>query len=246
MRKILAILVLALFVAPASAQNYNATAGSGLTFGAKSVSSVLYPQWVLCDPTTPANCGKVQAGNAAGITDLALTVADPNVLSALNTLNTTAQVPIPVIAGTLPSTQTPVTTGSTTKAQTDLNGNLYANPVSQYPAGSTPITASATGTTAATTATLTGTSTTTVYLCSYSIRANATAATTVSNTITGVITGTLTHTMWVAPLASGLGIDEQLFVPCVPASGTNQAIAAVSGAPGSGGTVSVTATGYYK
>jgi len=164
----------------------------------------------------------------------------------IKTLNTTAGLPIPVIAGTLPSTQTPVTTGSTTKAQSDLNGNLYSNPVSQYPAGSTPITASATGTTGATTATLTGTSTTTVYICTYSIRANATAAATVSNTITGVITGTLTHTMWVAPLASGLGVDEQLFTPCVPASGTNQAIAAVSGAPGSGGTVSVTATGYYK
>jgi hypothetical protein len=246
MRKILAILVLALFVAPASAQNYNATAGSGLTFGAKLVSSVLYPQWVLCDPATPANCGKVQAGNAAATNDLAVTVADPNGLSALNTLNTTAQAPIPVIAGTLPSTQTPVTTGSTTKAQTDLNGNLYANPVSQYPAGATPITASATGTTGATTATLTGTSTTTVYICGYSIRANATAAATVTNTITGVITATLSSIMWVAPLASGIGVDEQIFNPCIPASGTNQGIAIVSGAPGSGGTVSSKGWGYYK
>lgn len=127
MRKILAILVLALFVAPASAQNYSATAGSGLTFGAKLVGGVLYPQWVTCDPTTPANCAKVQAGNAAGTTDLAVTVADPNLLAGLTTLNTTAQAPVPVIAGTLPSTQTPVTTGTTTKAQSDLNGNLYVN-----------------------------------------------------------------------------------------------------------------------
>lgn len=113
-----------------------------------------------------------------------------------------------------------------------------------YPVGATPITASATGTTGATTATLAGTSAKTTYICGYSIRANATAAATVTNTITGVITATLSSVMWVAPLASGLGIDEQIFSPCIPASGTNQAIAIVSGAPGSGGTVSSKGWGY--
>jgi hypothetical protein len=68
----------------------------------------------------------------------------------------------------------------------------------------------------------------------------------VQNTVTGIITATLTHEMWVAPAASGIGVDEQIFDPCVPASGTNQTIAVVSGAPGSGGLVSVTATGYLK
>jgi hypothetical protein len=117
---------------------------------------------------------------------------------------------------------------------------------SQYPSGATPITASATGTTAATTATLAGTGGKTTYICSYSIRANATAATTVTNTVTGVITGTMSHIMWVAPAASGLGVDEQIFSPCVPASATNTAIAVVSGAPGTGGLVSSTATGYQQ
>ena len=162
----------------------------------------------------------------------------------IKTLNTTAGLPIPVIAGTLPTTQAAVATGATTKAQSDLNGNLYVNPVSQYPAGSTPITASATGTTGATTATLTGTSTTTVYICGYSIRANATAATTVTNTITGVITATLSSIMWVAPAASGIGVDEQIFSPCIPASATNTGIAIVSGAPGTGGNVSSKGWGY--
>lgn len=115
---------------------------------------------------------------------------------------------------------------------------------SEYPAGATPITASATGTTGATTATLAGTSGKTTYICGYSIRANATAATTVTNTITGVITATLSSIMWVAPLASGLGIDEQIFSPCIPASGTNTGIAIVSGAPGSGGNVSSKGWGY--
>lgn len=113
-----------------------------------------------------------------------------------------------------------------------------------YPVGATPITASATGTTGATTATLASVGGKTTYICGYSIRANATAATTVTNTITGVITATLSSIMWVAPLASGIGIDEQIFSPCVPASGTNVDIAIVSGAPGSGGTVSSKGWGY--
>lgn len=185
------------------------------------------------------------AGTAINATIAATGALPVDVLTTGN-LYTAATAPLPVIAGTLPSTQTPVTTGTTTKAQSDLNGNLYVNPVSQYPAGSTPITASATGTTAATTATLTGTSTTTVYICGYSIRANATAAATVTDTVTGVITATLSSILWVAPLASGIGVDEQIFNPCIPASGTNQAIAIVSGAPGSGGTVSSKGWGYYK
>lgn len=115
-----------------------------------------------------------------------------------------------------------------------------------YPSGSVAITASATGTTAATTATLAGTSGKTTYICSYSVRANATAAATVTDTVTGVITATMSSILWVAPLASGLGVDEQIFTPCVPASGTNVGIAVVSGAPGTGGTVSVHAAGYQQ
>lgn len=113
-----------------------------------------------------------------------------------------------------------------------------------YPPGATPYTATATGTTGATTATLAGASSVTTYICGFSIRANATAATTGNATVTGVITATLNFTQWTAPAASGLGITEMIFVPPVPASGTNQSIAVVSAAPGSGGVVSVTAWGY--
>jgi hypothetical protein len=115
---------------------------------------------------------------------------------------------------------------------------------SQYPAGAVPITASATGTTGATTATLAGTVGKTTYICGYSIRANATAAATVTNTITGVITATMSSIMWVAPLASGIGVDEQIFSPCIPASATNTGIAIVSGTPGAGGNVSSKGWGY--
>ena len=55
---------------------------------------------------------------ATACTQIALTKALANV----------AGNPIPVIAGTLPSTQSPVATGATTKAQTDLSGNLYISP----------------------------------------------------------------------------------------------------------------------
>lgn len=51
------IVALSLFLSlPAFAQNYQATQGAGTTFGTKLVGGVNYPQFVLCDPTTPAQC----------------------------------------------------------------------------------------------------------------------------------------------------------------------------------------------
>ena len=106
----------------AALANYAVTLGSGTNFGSAVVLSVHYAQQLICDYTAPAtNCAKVQAGNAAGTTDVALTVADPNLLLI-------AQAPLPVIAGTTPTTQAAVSTGVTTKAQSDLNGNLYISP----------------------------------------------------------------------------------------------------------------------
>lgn len=113
-----------------------------------------------------------------------------------------------------------------------------------YPVGAVPYTATATGTTAATTATLAGAASVTTYICGFSIRANATAAATGNATVTGVITATMNFTQWTAPNASGLGITEMIFAPCIPASATNTSVAVVSAAPGTGGVVSVTAWGY--
>lgn len=125
------------------------------------------------------------------------------------------------------------------------SGTWTVGQTSQYPAGATAITASATGTTGATTATLAGTSGKTTYICGYSIRANATAATNVTNTVTGVITATLSSIMGIpANTAGAIGVDEQIFSPCVPASATNTGIAIVSGAPGTGGLVSSKGWGY--
>lgn len=149
-------------------------------------------------------------------------------------------------AGTF-ATQAASTQTGTWTVQPGNTANTTAwlvNQGSPYPSGATPYTATATGTTGATTATLAGASSVTTYLCGFSIRANATAAATNNATVTGVITATMNFTQWTAPLASGLGITEMIFAPCIPASTTNQSIAVVSGAPGSGGVVSVSAWGY--
>jgi hypothetical protein len=153
------------------------------------------------------------------------------------------------------STPTPLT-GETVSSHTymDTNVGLVGGsalaltsgslPVAPYPATAVPVTASTTGTTGATTATLTNVTGHTTYICGFSIRANATAAATNNATVTGTVTGTLNFTQWTAPLASGLGVTEEAFVPCIPASAISTSIAVISGAPGSGGTVSVTAWGY--
>jgi hypothetical protein len=115
---------------------------------------------------------------------------------------------------------------------------------SQYPVGALPITASATGTTAATTATLAASVSLKTYICWMSIRANATAAITTNSTVTGTVSGTLNFMQWTAPLASGIGLTEMVFSPCIPSSAINTGIAVISAAPGAGGLVSVSAGGY--
>ena len=58
-------LIVALFASPALAQNYSATAGSGLTFGAASNAGILYPYFIPTGATgtvlfSSANPGYVQ------------------------------------------------------------------------------------------------------------------------------------------------------------------------------------------
>lgn len=113
-----------------------------------------------------------------------------------------------------------------------------------YPVGATAITAAATGSTGATTATLSSSSSLHTYICGFSIRANATAAATSLSSVTGVVTGTMSFLQWTAPNTSGIGVTEMVFSPCIVSSASNQAIAVVSAAPGTGGLVSVAAWGY--
>jgi hypothetical protein len=121
-----------------------------------------------------------------------------------------------------------------------------AFPMATLSSGPTMITASATGTTGATTATLAGAAALTDYLCGFSMRSTATAAVTGNATVTGLLGGTLNFTHWTGPVASAVGITEENFDPCLPASAVNTAIAVISPAPGTAGVISVTAWGYRK
>lgn len=168
-----------------------------------------------------------------------------NVTSAVGLAqgSTTAAQTGSLVMGAVTTAAPTYTTAQTSPVSLDTHGGIRIGGAG-YPAGATPETASATGTTAATTATLATSGSVTTYLCGFSIRANATAAATGNSTVTGTITGTLNYTQWTAPAASGIGLTEQIFVPCVPASAVNTGIAVISAAPGSGGVVSVTAWGF--
>ncbi len=190
--------------------------------------------------------------------DAAATAGSTGTVSAKLRLMTTQLGTLNTSLGTINTTLgSPFQAGGALGAGSNIIGNVRIDQTTdgttngvrstnQYPAGATPITASATGTTGATTATLATGGSITTYLCGFSIRANATAAVTGNATVTGTITGTLNFTQWTAPNASGLGITEMIFTPCVPASAVNTAIAVVSAAPGTGGVVSSTAWGYTK
>lgn len=206
------------------------TTGAGVTMRTKDVGGGVQSSiFILGDTSgTPITTLPVSMAGTVTISGANLSTAanQASAIALLTTISTAVQGPIPACTGSPCATTI---------------GNVGS--VSQYPAGAVPLTASITGT-SVTTATLAGTSGKTTFICTYSIRANATAATTVYNSITGIISGTQNHVMWVAPAASGLGVDEQIFVPCAPASAANTGISVISGNPGSGGNVSATATGY--
>lgn len=268
----------------AAVANYAMTQGAGTNFGSVIVGGVHYAQQLICDVTTPSQCGAVTASGEQKVLDSqvlaaiqapiptqasTVSIGGVGLFSGGSSLSSTNGIYTNLLQGNaVLSTSNPVfaqlTTGgaaigsitNTSFASTQSGtwtvqpGNTanttpwLANPTSQYPSGATPITASATGTTGATTATLAGAVSKTTYICSLSIRSNATAAATGNATVTGTITGTLNYTHWTAPLASGIGVTEQIYSPCAPASATNTGIAVASPAPGAGGTVSVSATGY--
>src|SRR6185312_9385457 len=236
----------------ASADYLMTIPGSGTTFASVVISTKHYAAMVLCDAGIgETQCATVTAAGAQKVDGSAVTqpVSGAVTANAGTNLNTSA-LATSATQGT--TADAPATVPTTTTAATEIAllkaiANTAALPgtlSSQYPSGAVPLTASATGTTAATTATLAASTLIKTYICGYSIRANATANTNVTDTITGVISGTMSSALWVPANTAGLGVDEQIFTPCIPASATNTGIAAVSGAPGAGGAVTVKAWGY--
>lgn len=253
------VMALVLIASTYALADYTLTQGTGITMASVVISTKHYIALLICDATAgESQCAAVNASGGVSVAQQGSWAVTANAGTNLNTsaLATSAiQGALTDVPCTLPASATSCSQIAIAKAEANaVNSPIPTQAasmviggvgqVSQYPTGAVPITASATGTTAATTATLAGTGSKTTYICTSSVRANATAATTVTDTITGVITGTMSSELWVAPAASGLGVDEQVFSPCVPASGTNTGIAVVSGAPGTGGLVSVHATGY--
>lgn len=110
---------------------------------------------------------------------------------------------------------------------------------------SSAIAVSATGTTGVVTATMPALTSQTNWICGFAIRSSATAAVTGDATVTGTV-NTLHFTQFVAPVASGIGVVEEYFSPCLPASAFNTAIAVNSIAAGTAGVTSVTIWGYSK
>lgn len=186
---------------------------------------------------TAGNSSPCQMDNAGNI------LVNVKTATGLAAGSTTSGQTGSLIMGAVTTAAPTYTTAQTNYVSLDTHGGVRIGGAG-YPAGATPITISATGTTGATTATLATGASVTTYICGFSIRANATAAATANSTVTGTITGTLNYTQWTAPNASGIGLTEQVFIPCVPASAVNTGIAVISAAPGTGGVVSVTAWGF--
>lgn len=157
----------------------------------------------------------------------------------ITTLNTTAGNPV--------AAQSNHTTniGSVDIGQSTDGTTNGVRLTSQYPAGATAVQGSATGTTAATSTTLAATVSVTNYVCGISIRANATAVVTGNATLSDG-TKTFNFMQWVAPAASGIGVTEEIFPMCYPASAVNTAWTLTSFAAGTGGNVSVAIWGYQK
>jgi hypothetical protein len=121
-----------------------------------------------------------------------------------------------------------------------------------YPSGAIPITASATGSTGAVTASIPALANKTAVLCGFIFTGtNATAANTATNlTVTGTAGGTMNFGF--PTLAAGATVPnpqpiDESFLPCVPATSVNTAIAVNGPALGVGATLAtVTVWGFYQ
>lgn len=233
-----------------SGQYYPAWAGSG-TITVKDSAGVVQNFKIVTDSTgtiytqTSVLCDYSAAGTCVGVDANHGLLMSPASLGnwGLTPSTTPSTAPTDALVGGVVYTATPATlaTGQSIALQSSARGGVLIG--SQYPAGATPVQASALGGSAVTSATLATGSAVTTYLCTLSVRSNANAATTGTVVVTGPTT-TLSYAHWTAPLATGVGVTEMVYDPCVPASAANTVIAASSPAPGTVGTVSVVLTGY--
>lgn len=152
------------------------------------------------------------------------------------------------VVATCPSTAAAYAAGmSGADPVIDVNGNVCVSSNTD-PAVQTNVTVSATGTTAALPFTIPAVAAKTAFICGFSYRSNANATVTGQLTVAGVITGTMSflHNTKLNATTPDVGVTEEWFYPCIPASAVNTAITVTGPAPGTGGLSSGSAWGYYK
>lgn len=155
---------------------------------------------------------------------------------------------LPVLPAIANAAAPTFTEGFQVHESVDLAGNQRVAAV-PYPSGATVITA-ASGNVAnsAAAATLPGAPSKTTYITGFEITAaGATAAAAVTATVTGTISGTLSYT-FTAPAGAALNAAPLVvsFVPAIPASGTNIAIAVSLPALGAGNLNATTVAHGYQ
>lgn len=197
--------------------------------------------------------GNLMIGNTSGFTVFVSNATTLGPATALNSSPVTVDTSVEVAqnaaagasllqqGGVYTSTPATLTTAHAGQIQLSARGGVLAG--SQYPAGAIPISAPALGTTGVVTATLAGLTLATTYMCTMSVRSNANAAATGTVIVTGPST-TLTYAHWTGVNSLGMGVTEMIFSPCLPASAAGANIVISSPAPGTGGVVSIDATGY--
>ncbi len=232
-----------------SAQYYPAHAGAGI-ITVKDSAGVVQNFKIVTDATgtvytqTSVLCDYAAAGTCVGVdTNHGLLMSPASLGNWGLAPITPGTAPTNALVGGVVYTSTPatLTTGQSVAIQSSARGGVLLG--SQYPAGAIPVQASAVGGSAATSATLATGAAVTTFLCTLSVRSNANVASTGTVVIAGPAP-TLSYAHWTAPLATGVGVTEMVYDPCVPASAVNTTIAATSPAPGTVGTVSVVLTGY--
>jgi hypothetical protein len=152
-RKLLFASVLTLTVSPAVAQNYAATPGAGLTFGAKLSSTVLYPYFISCDATTVTQCLAINAsgqitvlpGNTANTTPWLMSVTAGGNTATVKAASTAAVATDPsLVSNESPNSQISVavgTTGDAANAATVVGQlkQITTNTAAAIPAGTSVI-----------------------------------------------------------------------------------------------------------
>jgi hypothetical protein len=133
----------------------------------------------------------------------------------------------------------PYTAGGFNACVVDVNGNT-CTAAALSPAGVTPISNSAAGSTGAVVATLPGVSGKTTFICSFNVAAAGGTAAVGPITVAGLAGGSQTFQL------NSPGTLPITFTPCAAASATNTAITVTTTADATATSVTVSATGFQQ